>query len=94
MDYPDPNYAPPPNYDVESGTNCSNAKPRQFWKGGVFCEDVTIRGPLTAASLEVVAEPVVVAGTTYTKTVILDALGNAYYVLAAPAPYPVPPFVA
>lgn len=47
MNYPDPNYAPPPNYDVESGTNCENAKPYRYWKGAFFCEDVTIATNLT-----------------------------------------------
>lgn len=44
--YPDPNYAPPPNYNVESGTNCKNAKPSQYWSGGYFCGDVVIAGNL------------------------------------------------
>lgn len=45
--YPDPNYAPPPNYEVESGTNCENAKPARYWQGGTFCGDVEIKTNLT-----------------------------------------------
>lgn len=45
--YPDPDYAAPPDYSVESGTNCGNAKPAQFWQGGNFCGDVEINTNLT-----------------------------------------------
>ena len=69
--YPDANYAPPPNYDVESGTNCGNAKPFLFWKGAHFCEDVIID-----TNLEVVGDVQATTGTigkaafTQTDTVI------------------------
>ncbi len=48
--YPDPNYAAPPSYDVVAGTNCGNAKPAQFWKGGTFCNDVEIKTNLTVGA--------------------------------------------
>ena len=56
--YPDANYAPPPNYDVESGTNCGNAQPFLFWKGAHFCEDVIID-----TNLEVVGDVQATTGT-------------------------------
>lgn len=45
--YPNANYAGTPDYNVTSGTNCENAKPYYFWKGGTFCEDVDIKTNLT-----------------------------------------------
>lgn len=47
MGYPDANYAGPPDYSVESGTNCKNAKPFRFYEGATFCGDVTINTNLT-----------------------------------------------
>jgi hypothetical protein len=45
--YPDANYAAPPDYTVDSGTNCENAKPYRFYEGATFCNDVEIRANLT-----------------------------------------------
>jgi hypothetical protein len=90
--YPDPNYAPPDTYESDMGTSCANPKPAWFWKGGTFCEDVTILGNLTTGTLNVLTEPVTVAGTTYQKTLIVDLLGNSWYVLAAAAPSSFLPF--
>ena len=36
-------FDPTPDYSVESGTNCGNAKPYLFWDGGYFCNDVTVK---------------------------------------------------
>lgn len=47
LGYPDADYAAPPDYSVESGTNCGNAKPARFWQGGTFCGDVEIKTNLT-----------------------------------------------
>lgn len=47
MGYPDADYAAPPDYSVESGTNCKNAKPYRFWEGATFCGDVEIKTNLT-----------------------------------------------
>lgn len=44
---PDPTFDPTPDYSVESGTNCGNAKPYLFWNGGYFCSDVTVNTNLT-----------------------------------------------
>jgi YHS domain-containing protein len=85
--YPDPDYAGAPNYDVESGTGCGNAKPYAFWEGGTFCKDVTILGSLTTSSLEVDLEPVVVGDVQYEKTLFKNSYdGRYYYVLANKLP--------
>jgi hypothetical protein len=47
--YPNANYAGTPDYNVVSGTNCENAKPYNFYKGGTFCEDVDIKTDLTVS---------------------------------------------
>ena len=43
----DETFDPTPDYSVESGTNCSNAKPYLFWDGAYFCSDVTVNTNLT-----------------------------------------------
>ena len=94
--YPDPDYAPPETYESNIGGSCENQKPYWFYSGATFCKDVIINGSLDVGTLNVLTEPVTVAGTTYTKTRIVDLLGNAWYVLASPAPagnipFPWPP---
>ena len=94
--YPDPNYAPPDTYPSSVGESCADPKPYWYYSGATFCKDVTINGNLDVGTLNVLTEPVTVAGTTYTKTRIVDLLGNAWYVLASPAPsggipFPWPP---
>jgi len=90
--YPDPNYPPPDTYPSSVGESCKNAKPAWFWKGGTFCTDVTINGNLDVGTVNILTEPVTVAGTSYQKTLIIDLLGNSWYVLAAAAPASVVPF--
>ncbi len=90
--YPDPDYAAAPEYPSTIGSSCQDPAPARFWKGGVFCTDVTIIGNLEVGTLNILTEPVTVAGTTYRKTLIVDLLGNSWYVLAAAAPSSVLPF--
>jgi hypothetical protein len=90
--YPDANYAPAPEYPSTVGTSCQDPAPARFWEGGTFCTDVTIIGNLNTGTLNVLTEPVTVAGTIYQRRLIVDLLGNSWYVLAAAAPSPVLPF--
>lgn len=93
--YPDPNYAPPPNYDVESGTNCGNAKPYRFWDGAYFCSDVTVNANLAVAGTVTISADAVVKGRLVTnefqvkelefRAVRLPPFDN-YYVLASYIP--------
>ena len=85
--YPDPNYAPPDTYPSSVGESCENPKPAWFWKGGNFCEDVTIGGSLTTSLLSVLADSVTVGGIQYQKTLFLNSYdGRYYYVLANKLP--------
>ena len=94
--YPNPNYAPMPTYPSNVGESCDNPKPYWFWKGGTFCGDVNIKGTLDAGSviaetLSVTSEPIVVAGTSYSRVLFQNPFdGLFYYVLAAAAPEPAP----
>ena len=81
--YPDPNYAPPDTYPSTVGESCENPKPYWFYKGGTFCEDVTIFGSLTTATLTVQEDSVTVGGDQYEKTLFRNPYdGRFYYVLA------------
>lgn len=84
--YPDSNYAPPPNYDVVSGTDCSNAKPFRFWNGAYFCADVTVDtnlkviGNLTATTGQIAGAEFLELSTTISVplTVTADTVVKAY----------------
>jgi hypothetical protein len=67
--YPDPDYAAPPDYTVESGTNCSNAKPYRFWDGAHFCSDVTV-----SADLEVTGNVTISGNTVIRARMITEEL--------------------
>lgn len=79
--YPDPNYAPPDLYPSDVGTSCAKPKPRWFYDGATFCNDVTINTDLTVAGLTTTAE-LIVAGVQFQPTVI-QALNGTFTVLAA-----------
>jgi hypothetical protein len=93
--YPDTDYAAPPNYDVESGTNCQNSKPYTFWDGSYFCKDVTVNANLSVAGTVTIDENSVVKGRMLTnelqvkelefRAVLLPGINN-YYVLASYIP--------
>ena len=87
--YPDANYAPAPEYPSTVGTSCQDPAPARFWKGGVFCTDVTIQGTLNVGNLKVDSEPIDVGGTLYSQTLFLNPFDGFYYhVLASRAPTP------
>lgn len=65
--YPDADYAAPPDYSVESGTDCSNAKPALFWEGGTFCGDVEIKTNLTVGG-NVTAVTGLIGKSQFTET--------------------------
>jgi hypothetical protein len=79
--YPDPNYAPPPNYPSTEGDSCATPKPDWFYSGATFCEDVTINADLTVAGLTTTAR-LVVAGVQFKPTTIV-ANNGTFTVLAA-----------
>jgi hypothetical protein len=93
--YPDANYAAPPDYTVESGTNCENAKPYRFWDGAYFCSDVTVNANLSVVGTVTVDQNTVVKGRLLTnelqvkeiefRAVLLPGISN-YYVLASYIP--------
>jgi hypothetical protein len=85
--YPDPNYAPPETYPSTVGESCENPKPYWFYKGGTFCEDVTILGSLTTTTLTVQTDSVTVGGDLYEKILFRNPYDSKfYYVLAHKLP--------
>jgi hypothetical protein len=85
--YPNPNYEDAPNYNVESGTNCQNAKPAFFWRGGDFCGDVNVEGTLTAKSFNLGGGEVSIEPGEYKKVLFKNPCDDKfYYVLASPLP--------
>jgi hypothetical protein len=85
--YPDPNYAPLPTYADTIGDSCNKPGPYTFYKGGTFCEDVTINTNLSVAGT-VAAGSLVVGGIQYKKTLFLNPHdGQYYFVLASRTAY-------
>lgn len=74
--YPDPNYAPAPEYPSDAGLSCATPKPRWFYDGATFCDDVNIDGNLTVSGL------LTVSGVTFKPTTIVG-LNGTFTVLAA-----------
>jgi len=79
--YPDPNYAPMPNYSDTIGDSCNKPGPYTFYKGGTFCEDVTINTNLVVNGVTTTGE-LVVAGKQF-KPTLIETINGPHLVLAA-----------
>lgn len=66
-DYPDPNYGPLPGYPSNIGDSCATPKPRWFYDGAVFCNDVTINSDLSVSGITQTSR-LVVRGTEFVPT--------------------------
>jgi hypothetical protein len=60
--YPNPDYGPLPDYPSNIGESCATPKPRWFYDGATFCNDVTINSDLA------------VGGLTSTSRLIVDGV--------------------
>jgi hypothetical protein len=80
--YPDANYAPMPTYISTIGESCANPGPYTFYKGGTFCEDVTINTNLSVAGT-VAAGSLIVGGVNYKRTLFYNQFDGLYYQVLA-----------
>jgi hypothetical protein len=80
--YPDPNYGPLPEYNSNIGESCATPKPRWFYDGATFCNDVTINSDLSVEGTTT-TDRLVVNGTEFRPTLfqgflILAAVGARF----------------
>ena len=65
--YPDPNYGPLPDFPSNIGDSCATPKPRWFYDGATFCNDIDVGNLTTTLQL-------VVGDLTTTSRLIVDGI--------------------
>jgi hypothetical protein len=68
-EYPDSNYGSLEFYTSIVGQSCEYPKPFSYWKGGVFCGDLTVKSNLDVEQ-ELTALTATIAGSKFTSSAV------------------------
>ena len=75
--YPDPDYGPLPDYPSNIGDSCATPKPRWFYDGATFCNDIDV-GRITTTS-RLVVDGVEFVPTRFQGYLILAEVGSRFF---------------
>ena len=74
--YSDPNYGPLPEFPSNIGDSCATPKPRWFYDGATFCNDIDVGGLTTTSRL--VVDGIEFVPTLFRGFLILAEVGSRF----------------